>query len=56
MRTILVLIILVIVAVSAYWYFGPLSSADAQYWNKINDTLPEQYRKPAQPVQPAPAP
>ncbi len=56
MRTILVLIILVIVGVSAYWYLGPVSPSDAPYWAKINDSLPEQYRKPAQPVQPAPAP
>ncbi len=46
MKTLFTLIILLLIAVGAYWYFGPLSSSDAPYWAKLNNTLPEQYRKP----------
>jgi hypothetical protein len=42
----LTFVLLVIIAVGAYWYLGPISPSDAPYWSKINSSVPEKYRKP----------
>jgi hypothetical protein len=50
----LTFIILILIAIGAYWNFGPISASDAPYWSKLNNAVPEQYRKAEKPA-PAPA-
>ncbi len=50
----LTFVIVVILAVAGYWYLGPISPSDAPYWSKLNNAVPEQYRKAEKPA-PAPA-
>jgi hypothetical protein len=39
-------VIIIVAAIGAYWNFGPITPTDAPYWSQLNNTLPEQYRKP----------
>ncbi len=50
----LLFIIIILIAIGAYWNFGPISPSDAPYWAKLNSVVPEQYRKAEKPA-PAPA-
>jgi hypothetical protein len=50
----LLFIIVILIAIGAYWNFGPISPSDAPYWAKLNSVVPEQYRKAEKPA-PAPA-
>ncbi|MGA8770838.1 MAG: hypothetical protein WB610_10755 [Rhodomicrobium sp.] len=44
-KAIFYLVILGILAVAGYWFYGALStSGDAPYWTEINKVLPEQAR------------
>ncbi len=47
-------IIVLLIAIGAYWNFGPISSSDAPYWAKLNNVVPEGYRKAEKPA-PQPA-
>jgi hypothetical protein len=44
-KAIFYLIIIAILAVTGYWFYGALStSGDAPYWTEINKALPDQAR------------
>jgi hypothetical protein len=49
----LLFVILLLIAIGAYWNFGPISPSDAPIWSKINSVVPEQYRKPEAAPKPA---
>lgn len=46
----LTFIILILIAIGAWWYFGPISASDKPYWDQLNNNLPDQYRRPGAPA------